>query len=115
MRWLAHISALAWLATGCGSPAAPGTTIINVRIVDGTGAPARTGGVRIVADTITAVGDVTPSRGDSIVDGHGLVLAPGFIDTHSHQDFGLTRTPDATAAVSQGITTIIAGNDGGHP
>ena len=115
MRWLARIAAVAWLGTGCGSPSAPGTTIINVRIVDGTGAPARTGGVRIVADTITAVGDVTPSRGDSIVDGHGLVLAPGFIDTHSHQDFGLTRTPDATAAVSQGITTIIAGNDGGHP
>ncbi|MGH7713927.1 MAG: N-acyl-D-amino-acid deacylase family protein, partial [Gemmatimonadaceae bacterium] len=46
---------------------------------------------------------------------HGLTLAPGFIDTHSHHDEGLAETPDALAAVSQGITTIIAGQDGSHP
>ena len=100
-------------ATACGG-GEPGLTITNVRILDGTGAPAVTGAVRIVGDSIVAVGDVAPARGDSIVDGGGLTLAPGFIDTHSHHDRGLRRTPEALGAVSQGITTIIVGADGGH-
>lgn len=106
---------LAGLGLSCRPSGPAGLTITNVRIVDGTGAPARPGAVRVVAGRIEAVGEVRPARGDSVVDGHGLVLAPGFIDTHSHHDFGLVRTPDARAAVSQGITTIVAGNDGGHP
>ncbi len=92
-----------------------GTTFINVRIIDGSGAPARAGSVRMVADTIVAVGELEPVSGDSIIDGHGLALAPGFIDTHSHHSGGLLQNPDALAAVSQGITTIIAGQDGGQP
>ena len=52
--------------------------------------------------------------GDSVVDARGLVLAPGFIDSHSHHDRGLlTRHRDALGAVSQGITTIVVGQDGG--
>jgi N-acyl-D-amino-acid deacylase len=104
-------------AVGCRpAPAVPsGTIITNVQIIDGTGAPARAGAVRFVADSIVAIGEVAPVAGDSVIDGGGLVLAPGFIDTHSHHDFGLTATPDAPAVVSQGVTTIIAGNDGGHP
>jgi N-acyl-D-amino-acid deacylase len=94
----------------------PGSTITNVRIVDGTGAAAYAGAVRFVADSIVAVGpSVAAARGDSVVDGQGLTLAPGFIDTHSHHDDGLAATPEALAAVSQGITTIIAGQDGYHP
>ena len=91
-----------------------GTTIINVRIIDGTGAPAVSGALRFVGDTIVAVGAVTAARGDTVIDGAGMVLAPGFIDTHSHHAGGLLRTPDALGAVSQGITTIVAGNDGSH-
>ena len=102
---------------GCGRPSTgpAGTTITNVQIADGSGGPLRAGAVRVVGDSIVAVGDVKPASGDSVVDGHGLVLAPGFIDTHSHHDWGLTKTPDALAAVSQGITTIVAGQDGSHP
>ncbi len=104
------------LLSGCQTASGPsGTTITNVRIVDGTGSPAVVGAVRIVSDTIVAVGAVTPAPGDSVIDGQGMVLAPGFIDTHSHHDWGLLKTPDALGAVSQGITTIVAGNDGGHP
>src|SRR5690349_14253754 len=99
---------------GCSAGPA-GTTITNVRIVDGTGGPARAGAVRFVGDSIVAVGDVTPARGDSVIDGNGLVLAPGFIDTHSHHTGGLRAEPEALAAVSQGITTIVGGNDGSHP
>ena len=47
---------------------------------------------------------------DSIIDGSGMILSPGFIDTHSHHDWDTLRTVDA--AISQGITTIIVGQDG---
>ena len=108
------VLALALLSAACSSSPA-GTTITNVRIIDGTGAPAVTGSVRFVGDSIVAVGEVRPARGDSIVDGGGLVLAPGFIDTHSHHTGDLLDMPEALGAVSQGITTIVGGNDGGHP
>jgi N-acyl-D-amino-acid deacylase len=107
--------AVAILTSGCAPSGPSGTTIANVQIIDGTGSPARAGSVRIVGDSIVAVGDVKAARGDTMVDGHGLSLAPGFIDTHSHHDWGLDKIPDALGAVSQGITTIVAGNDGGHP
>lgn len=109
-----HILASLTLASAC-STAPAGTTITNVRIVDGTGAPAVAGAVRFVGDSIVAVGAVRPAAGDTVIDGGGLVLAPGFIDTHSHHGGGLLETPDALGAVSQGITTIVAGADGGHP
>ncbi len=95
-------------------PPALGTTITNVRIIDGTGAPAVSGSVRFIGDSIVAVGLVRPARGDSVIDGGGLVLAPGFIDTHSHHTGDLLAMPEALGAVSQGITTIVGGNDGGH-
>ena len=106
---LAAVIALA----ACGS-GAPGTTITNVRIIDGTGTAAVAGSVRFVGDSIVAVGDVRPARGDSVIDGGGLVLAPGFIDTHSHHTGDLLAMPEALGAVSQGITTIVGGNDGSH-
>ena len=50
-----------------------------------------------------------------VVDGSGLTLAPGFIDTHSHADSLIFERPDALATVSQGITTAVVGQDGGSP
>ncbi len=96
-------------------PQAPaGTVIINARLVDGSGGPSRNANVRIVADRIACVGMFEPAAGDTVVDARGLVLAPGFVDSHSHHDEGLFETPGALAAVSQGITTIVAGQDGGQ-
>ncbi len=103
------------ITLACAPSEPAGTTITNVRIIDGTGAAAVSGSVRLVGDSIVAVGSVAPARGDSVIDGEGLVLAPGFIDTHSHHAGGLARAPEALGAVSQGITTIVAGNDGSHP
>jgi N-acyl-D-amino-acid deacylase len=93
---------------------ATATLITNARVLDGTGAPARRGSVRIVGDRIAEVGDaLRPRTSDRIVDAGGLVLAPGFIDTHSHHDRGLLQQRDALAVVSQGVTTIVVGQDGG--
>jgi N-acyl-D-amino-acid deacylase len=87
--------------------------IRDVRIVDGTGATAFPGNVRVSGNTIAEVGDVELREGDVVFEGRGLTLAPGFIDTHSHAERDLLDQPDALPAVSQGITTVIAGQDGG--
>ena len=93
--------------------ATPSTLIVNASVVDGTGAPAKAAAVRVVGDRIAQVGEIAKQPGDQIVDGSGLVLAPGFIDTHSHHGGGLLEHLDAPAVVSQGITTIVVGQDGG--
>lgn len=86
--------------------------IRGVIVVDGSGGASRVANVRIAGSTVQQVGQLVPSERDSIVEARGLVLAPGFIDTHSHHDRGLDSERTALAAVSQGITTIIVGQDG---
>lgn len=86
--------------------------ITNITVIDGSGAAATEASVRIDGNTITEVGQLSPLPGESEIDGHGQVLAPGFIDTHSHADSEIFDMPDALPAVSQGITTIVGGQDG---
>jgi N-acyl-D-amino-acid deacylase len=114
----AGLLVLAMLALGATTPGAGAqssthTLIRGALLVDGTGAPPRAADVRIEADRILEVGALAPAPGDRIVDAHGLALAPGFIDTHSHHDRGLGTSPDALAMGSQGVTTIVVGQDGG--
>ena len=112
---LLRAAALTALA-GCGAEGPPGLVVENARIVDGSGAPSVTGAVRIVAGRIVASGPgTTAAAGDAVLDAGGLVLAPGFVDTHSHADRDLFERPDALAAVSQGITTVVVGQDGFSP
>jgi N-acyl-D-amino-acid deacylase len=59
--------------------------IHQIKILDGTGRPAFTGSVRIIGNKISEVGNLTPRKGEQIIDGKGLILAPGFIDAHSHR------------------------------
>lgn len=94
------------------TPPESSAVISNVIIVDGTGAPARNGAVRIAGGRILAVGDVIPDKNEIVIDGGGQVLAPGFIDTHSHHDADIPASPDMVAVTSQGVTTIIIGQDG---
>lgn len=92
----------------------PATTLIrNVRIVDGTGAAAYSGALRMQGKSILDVGDLRPFPGETVIDGQGKVLAPGFIDTHSHHSSDYTKDAGVLPAVSQGITTIVVGQDGG--
>jgi N-acyl-D-amino-acid deacylase len=98
-------------------PSADLTSLLidNVVIVDGSGAPRQPGAVRIDGGKIVASGTLEALPGETVIDGGGLVLAPGFIDTHSHADDELFEQPGALAAVSQGITTAVFGQDGGSP
>jgi len=92
----------------------PDLIFTNAYVVDGTGEPGQVADVRVRGDRILKVGSLTPTDAETEIDATNLVLAPGFIDTHSHHDGGLEEG-GALAAVSQGITTIIAGQDGGSP
>lgn len=99
----------------CAEREPPGVVIVNARVIDGSGGPSRSVNVRVVGERIAAVGNFAPPAGDTVVDAGGLVLAPGFIDAHSHHDIGLLESPEALAVVSQGVTTVVVGQDGGHP
>jgi N-acyl-D-amino-acid deacylase len=113
------VALIALVIAGCTprpgpAPVTTATMLIaNARIIDGSGGAARSGSVRLAGDRISEVGTLRPRPGEPVIDAEGLVLAPGFIDTHSHHDRGLFEMRGAAAAVSQGITTIVVGQDGG--
>lgn len=85
--------------------------IRNARIADGTGAPMTKGSIAVKGQRIVAVGEVT---GDAamVIDAEGRVVAPGFIDVHTHSE-RIPRIPDAENFVRMGVTTIVTGNCGG--
>src|SRR5688572_14068956 len=102
---------------GGASPASEVVAVSGATLIDGSGrSPVKNSLILIKADSIIDVGKVGQLRipeSARLIDARGLVLAPGFIDTHSHSDRGLDSDPDAKTQVSQGITTIAVGQDGG--
>jgi N-acyl-D-amino-acid deacylase len=89
--------------------------IRGAHIADGTGAPLRRVDVRIEGPTIVEIGALSERALDRVIDGTGLVLAPGVIDAHNHSTDGLDTDPDAITQVAQGITTLVVGQDGSSP
>ena len=89
--------------------------IKNVNIIDGSGSERYLADVRIKKKRIEEIGQLERKNGEIIFQGNGLILSPGFIDTHSHADGDILNHPDALAAISQGITTVIIGQDGFSP
>src|SRR6185503_10440142 len=91
----------------------PATAITGANLIDGSGAAAVPNATIIVrGDRIESIGGPVP-RGATVIDAHGLTIAPGFIDMHNHSGGGLKDDPSATTQVSQGITTVLLGQDGG--
>ena len=88
------------------------TLIGNVQILDGSGNQPRAGAVAIEDSRIQAVGDLDGYSARENIDAHGHVLAPGFIDVHTHDDLYLIRAPEMLPKLSQGVTTVIVGNCG---
>ena len=80
------------LLSGCDTqPGSVSSDLIftNAYVVDGMGEPGRVADVRVRGDRILEVGSLTPTDAETEIDATNLVLAPGFIDTHSHHDGGL--------------------------
>lgn len=91
--------------------------LLGATLIDGSGrVPLRNSVVVIKGDSIVAVGSrgrVRVPAEARVIDARGLVLAPGFIDAHNHSDRGFKDDPSAASQVSQGITTVVIGQDGG--
>ncbi|WP_406125365.1 amidohydrolase family protein [Streptomyces sp. NBC_00989] len=85
--------------------------IKGASVVDGTGAPAYIADVGIRDGRIAAIGTIT-EEARTVEDAHGLVLAPGFVDPHTHYDAQLFWDPYATPSLNHGVTTVAAGNCG---
>ena len=103
------------LSAGMAVSVSASTLIMNAVIIDGSGAPPEQGSVRISDSRIVAKGDLIPLDTDTVIDAAGYVLAPGFIDTHSHADALILSQREALPKVTQGITTVIVGQDGESP
>ena len=86
--------------------------IESAKLADGSGAPLRNANVRVADKWIIDTGKLKPLRGEMVVNGNGKILAPGFIDTHGHYDGDMFEHPAAPAVTSQGVTTVIVGQDG---
>lgn len=86
--------------------------ILNALIIDGTNNPAYAGDVAVHGGRIQRIGDLSGASANETVDAKGKVLAPGFIDVHTHDDTVVIRKPEMLPKISQGVTTVIVGNCG---
>ncbi len=85
--------------------------IKNARLIDGTGAPWFYGNIAVLGERIAKLGQVSePAR--RVIDAAGRVVAPGFIDAHSHSDDAFFKNPQAESKVRQGVTTEVIGQCG---
>jgi N-acyl-D-amino-acid deacylase len=106
-----HAATLALVASLTAGAADFDLLITNGRIADGTGAPLINGSVAVKDGRIAAFGDVKGSA-EMRIDAHGNVVAPGFIDVHTHSE-DICKLPVAENFLRMGVTTIITGNCGG--
>jgi len=85
--------------------------IVNGRILDGTGGPWFSGSVAVKDGKIAGVGRLINASARRVIDARGLIVAPGFIDLHSHSDRVLLVDGNAQSKIRQGVTTEILGED----
>jgi len=81
-------------------------------IADGTGNPRYPADVAIEGDRIVEVGRLAGATARHVIDAHGKIVSPGFVDAHSHSDWSLFANPTAESTIRQGVTTEVVGNCG---
>ena len=87
--------------------------ILHGTVIDGTGDPRRVADVAIDNGHVTAIGDLSADTAKQTIDATKLIVAPGFIDVHTHVDDDIFANPLAENFVRDGVTTIVSGNCGG--
>lgn len=88
------------------------TIIANVTVVDGSGSDPIRASVAIQGDRILEIGNLDGYSAEQVVDAKNFVVAPGFIDVHTHDDIAVLHAPEMLPKISQGVTTVIVGNCG---
>lgn len=91
------------------------TVVTGGLVVDGSGRPPFVADVGLRDRRIAAIGDLSHAERGDEVGAAGLVVAPGFVDIHSHGDLTIVTDPRARSAIAQGVTTIVVGNCGHSP
>src|SRR5438128_10860486 len=97
------------------APAAFDLLIRNGRIVDGTGSPWYRGDLAVRGDTVARIAPRIDAPAVRVIDAAGRIVAPGFIDIHTHARRGIFQVPTADNYVRQGVPTLIEGPDGSSP
>jgi N-acyl-D-amino-acid deacylase len=90
----------------------PDLIIRHAQVIDGSGRPRFPADVAVEGERIAAVGDLGALEAEATIDGSGSILAPGFIDAHTHDDRALIDEPEHRCKTSQGVTTVVTGNCG---
>jgi len=88
------------------------TLIRNARVLDGSGADSQTADVAVDAGVVCSIGQLSRYTAKQVIEADRRVLAPGFIDVHTHDDTTVIRNPQMMAKLSQGVTSVIVGNCG---
>lgn len=111
---LLPVALLAGPASTLAQPSEYDLLIRNGRVIDGTGSPGVEADVGIRGDRIAAVGNLSAASANRTIDARGLVVAPGFIDVHSHAAPALADSAKRfnEGVLRQGVTTIVGGPDG---
>jgi N-acyl-D-amino-acid deacylase len=91
----------------------PDTLFRHATVVDGTGASRYVADVSVAGGIIRSIGaDAVTTSETRVIEAHGWVLSPGFIDMHAHSDLAVVGDPEHLAKISQGVTTELVGQDG---
>jgi N-acyl-D-amino-acid deacylase len=118
MRWITAFALVLGTALSAQTgPAGYDLLILNGRLHDGSGNPWRRADVAIRGDRIVAVGRMSGATATTIIDANDRVVAPGFIDVHSHALSSITNAAlrEARPLLAQGVTTVVGNPDGGGP
>ena len=113
--YISSVTLLALLLPSFGNSQDYDLIIRGGKVVDGSGNPWYHADIAIKNDRIAEIGQLSNHEAKRVIDAHGLVVAPGFIDPHTHALRGIFEVPNAESALLQGVTTLTEGNDGSSP
>ena len=110
---MAVVTSLSWRRLAAYAPAEFDLLIAGGRVIDGTGNPWFKADVAVKGGRVAEIGRIDPSRAARVIDAKDSIVAPGFIDVHTHIESNILDLPAAENFLRMGVTSIVTGNCGG--